>query len=29
MSATLEGARVAEHVGGVHLAGEGRTFQST
>ncbi len=26
MSATLEGARVAEHVGGVHLTAEGRTF---
>ena len=26
MSATLEGERVAAHVGGVHLAAEGRTF---
>jgi len=26
MSATLDGDRVAEHVGGVHLHGEGRTF---
>lgn len=26
MSATLEGARVAQHVGGVHLTAEGRTF---
>ncbi|MBX2800327.1 MAG: DEAD/DEAH box helicase [Myxococcales bacterium] len=26
MSATLDGDRVAEHLGGVHLAGEGRTF---
>lgn len=26
MSATLDGDRVAEHIGGVHLAGEGRLF---
>ncbi|PKN57080.1 MAG: hypothetical protein CVU56_12885 [Deltaproteobacteria bacterium HGW-Deltaproteobacteria-14] len=26
MSATIEGERVAEHLGGVHLAGEGRTY---
>jgi len=26
MSATLEGERVAKHVGGVHLTAEGRTF---
>ncbi len=26
MSATLDGARVAEHVGGEHLTAEGRTF---
>jgi ATP-dependent helicase HrpB len=26
MSATLEGERVAQHVGGVHLAAEGRAF---
>lgn len=26
MSATLDGDRIAEHLGGVHLAGEGRTF---
>lgn len=26
MSATLEGDRLAEHLGGVHIAGEGRTF---
>jgi ATP-dependent helicase HrpB len=26
MSATLDGDRVAEHVGGVHLSAEGRTF---
>jgi len=26
MSATLQGERVAEHIGGVHLVGEGRTF---
>ena len=26
MSATLQGDRLAEHLGGVHLVGEGRTF---
>ena len=26
MSATLDGDRVAEHIGGVHLSAEGRTF---
>lgn len=26
MSATLEGERIAAHLGGTHLAGEGRTF---
>ena len=26
MSATLEGERLADHLGGVHLVGEGRTF---
>ncbi|MEL6344574.1 MAG: helicase-related protein [Myxococcota bacterium] len=26
MSATLEGDRIAEHLGGVHLSGEGRLF---